>query len=407
MKVAIVGVVWLGASLALGMYSAPLLHAQTGETAADEAREAGNRPVAFVYVSSTNTYADQINAFSAAYNGKLTPVPGTPFAGNVYDMAVNGKYLFANGTDGFTISSFRIGSNGALTQVATLNTQTDPNTVGCPGLRSLELDHTGSTLYDSLYTGDVCDESSFHSFSIAKATGKLTDLGNPTPAETAFSGAIRFTGNNGFSYGASCNYYKTGNLSYILGFKRNPDGSLSQVLNSNAEPALTFPRFYCPLMTAADPANHVVIGMQEMDINNPFTPIGPPRLAIYTADGSGNLTTSSTAVNMTSTNTGTVADLRFSPAGKVLAIAGNGVELFHYYGTAHSMQYFTRVAPTETFNQVLWDNENHLYALAVQSEKLYVYTVTDHSVVPAPGSPFSIADPKYMIVQPGTAVPEI
>lgn len=210
MKTDVSRAVLLGATFALGIPFAPMLHAQTGETAADEAREAGNRPVAFVYVSSTNTYADQINAFSTAWNGKLTPVPGTPFAGNVYDMAVNGKYLFGNGTDGVSIASFRIAPNGALTQVSDASTQTDPNATVCPGTSQLVLDHTGSALYDRFSSGGLCEDSSFLSFGIDKASGKLTKLGSPTPPETAYDGAIRFTGNDAFAYGASCSYYRTG-----------------------------------------------------------------------------------------------------------------------------------------------------------------------------------------------------
>ncbi len=47
-------------------------------------------PAAFVYVSgspSNNHY--EINAFTAASDGKLTPVSGSPFPANVQSMAVN------------------------------------------------------------------------------------------------------------------------------------------------------------------------------------------------------------------------------------------------------------------------------------------------------------------------------
>ena len=65
-------------------------------------------PVAFVYVSNTpGTGANKINAFAAAANGKLTPVPGSPFPDNVTFMAVNGKYLFGSNKGGVFVAAFQ------------------------------------------------------------------------------------------------------------------------------------------------------------------------------------------------------------------------------------------------------------------------------------------------------------
>ena len=68
-------------------------------------------PVAFIYVSNNpnNSSTNQIQAFAAAANGKLTPVPGSPFRDDITNMAVNGKYLFGSTRNGIYIAEFWIG----------------------------------------------------------------------------------------------------------------------------------------------------------------------------------------------------------------------------------------------------------------------------------------------------------
>ena len=51
--------------------------AQTSTSQASEKTAAGSSPVAYVYV----TRPTHLDGFAASSNGKLTPVPGSPFAG--------------------------------------------------------------------------------------------------------------------------------------------------------------------------------------------------------------------------------------------------------------------------------------------------------------------------------------
>src|ERR1700760_15946 len=62
-------------------------------------------------------------AFSAAANGKLNPVAGWPFKGQLTGMAVNGRYLFGAGAGFVNIFSYSIAANGALKQVSSINAQ--------------------------------------------------------------------------------------------------------------------------------------------------------------------------------------------------------------------------------------------------------------------------------------------
>jgi hypothetical protein len=97
--------------------------AQQTDESAVVAASTSTSPVALVYVASTprNSSTNEIVGFSAASNGKLTPVPGSPFAANVTGMAVNGKYLFAPNKSTPYIESYLIESNGTLKYA----TQTD------------------------------------------------------------------------------------------------------------------------------------------------------------------------------------------------------------------------------------------------------------------------------------------
>jgi 6-phosphogluconolactonase (cycloisomerase 2 family) len=83
----------------------------------EQATHAPIAPAALVYVSAKGG----IYAFSAAANGKLTPVARSPFKGQLTGMAVNGKYLFGAGAGFVNIFSYTIAANGALKQVSSIN----------------------------------------------------------------------------------------------------------------------------------------------------------------------------------------------------------------------------------------------------------------------------------------------
>ena len=91
-----------------------------------------NSPIAFVYVSSSPSGygkgSNVVNAFTAAANGKLTSISGSPFHDNLTDMVVNGKYLFGNTGNGVYVAQFLIEPNGALhwTNPPMLTTTTSP-----------------------------------------------------------------------------------------------------------------------------------------------------------------------------------------------------------------------------------------------------------------------------------------
>src|SRR6266850_6315599 len=348
---------------------------------------------AFVYVSSKPKINYKIKAFVADSEGKLTRVPGSPFAADVQSMALNGKYLF--GTNGIDIRSFSIGPDGALQKVASINAQ-QFNGYNCGGPTDLFVNRSGATLYDLDYDGNECANNVYQSFSTDGSTGTLTYLGVST-ASVEFQVPLSFIGNNVYAYGSGCFHLEA----RIYGFKRNGDGTLTDLNIRPPMPVAKPGDFYCTSRVAADATNHAAISVQSFNAQS-WQPDGPPQLATYTADGSGNLTTKSTFSNMPEAALQYVTDISMSPTGKLLAVAGAaGLQIFHFHGSNPITRY-TGLLTNVQVDQLSWDNHNQLYGISRSAGKLFVFTITPTSVRQAPGSPYTIANPQNIVVLPKT-----
>lgn len=351
-------------------------------------------PAAFVYVSSSpgnNKY--EINAFAAAYDGKLTAVSGSPFSANVQSMAVNQQYLF--GTNGVDISSFSIAADGSLNKVANINAQKF-NGYKCGGPTALFLDRTGTSLYDEDYYGNICANNTFQFFSIDSSTGELSYLAASDP-NVLFDLPLSFIGNNVYAYGSSSHDYG----SWLFGFRRNNDATLTDLNINPPMPVSKKADFYVSYGAAADPANHVAISVTPYN-SNTWQPDGPTQFATYTADACGKLTTRSTFSNMPVTAVQYVADFKMSPSGKLLAVGGTaGLQIFHFNG-ANPIARYTGLIAKGQVDQIFWDNNNHLYAISRSAGKLFVFTITPTRVSQAPGSPYAITNPQNITVLPIT-----
>jgi len=217
-----------------------------------------------------------------------------------------------------------------------------------------------------------------------------------TPASAAVGNPLAFLANNAYAYGVSCYHFTPS----IYGVKRNSDATLAYLNINPTIPPGKNGNYYCPAYTlyvAPDTAGHVAIPLQAY---SGFTPVGSPQLSVYTADSSGNLTTTSTASNMPATLVKSVTDVWPSPSGNLLAVAGTGgLEIFHYNGASPITKY-TGLLTSNPIDQMFWDNQNHLYALSRSKGKLYVYTITTTTHSPASGSPYTITNPINLIVLP-------
>jgi 6-phosphogluconolactonase (cycloisomerase 2 family) len=360
----------------------------------EEAAVSSSSTVAYVYVSSTpkNGNVSQIEAFAANKHGKLTSVPGSPFSADEGSMAVNGLYLFAANNKTPNIDAYSIESNGALTFAASTNyAKYNPNDCGSAG--PIFLDHTGSSLYVLEYNGD-CSNNLYQSFAINNHTGQLSNRGTGA-VNSWLSLPASFTGNDVYAYSASC----LGNMYWgIFGFRRTGSGLLKEIGNAST-PKPKPGDFYCPSQAAADPTNHLAVTMQAVN-GQTFASDGAVQIASYTADASGNLSTTSTPANMPAVEVGLVNDINMSPSGKLLAVGGTaGLEIFHFNGAQPVTRYTGRLTSDE-IDQFFWDNDNHLYAISKPAGKLFVFTVTPTSVHAAAGSPYSVSQPQDVIVQP-------
>jgi hypothetical protein len=161
-------------------------------------------------------------------------------------------------------------------------------------------------------------------------------------------------------------------------------------------------QIYCPYLTATDSTNHVAVAVQPID-NSSLQPVGPYQLATYTADSSGNLTTTSTYSNMPTTSVTNTSDasltyLSMSPSGELLAVAGTGgLQIFHFNG-ANPITPYTGPLTTDQVDKMFWDKDNHLYAISQSAGKLYVFTITSTVNSQASGSPYNVTSPANIVV---------
>jgi hypothetical protein len=369
------------------------LAASAAVTANFAAGSAGSQ--SFVYVSS-NTSANnyELEAFSAAADGQLTPVAGSPFPVSIKAMAASGKYLF--GGDGLNVFTFAVSADGTFTLASSINAQqfNSPSTCGGPG--NLFLDRTGTTLYDLDYVSD-CANNQYQSFSIDRSTGTLTFSGLTTAASPVFEKGLSFIGSDNYAFGASCYHY----YQEIYGFRRDGDGTLMLITDLGAGAPLPTPPAgdaYCPWLAAADAGNHVAVSLSAMN-GSTFQPDGSAQLAVYTVDSSGNLATSSTAANMPPILTGSINDMQSSADGNYLAVAGTGLQIFQFHGGDPITQ-FTGLITNEQVDQILWDNSNHLYAISNSTGKLFVFAVTAGGATSAAGSPYTVTAPVSLALVP-------
>lgn len=400
----------LSAGPALGQ---PLID-QADESAQDNAASA---PVAHVYVTGVN----HVYAFSAAADGKLTPVPGSPFSDSISWIAANSHYLFGTEADGTTIASFSMASDGALKKVATTNTAgfyAGRYGGSCSPLSPVQfrIDHSGKDLYNAAVPEDEFCGTVFQSFRIDNSNGELTYLG---AAGWILDGAadMGFLGNNEYAYAPECTSVDGNDSEFIVGYKRLSNGELADSAAGPIPPDPSGQGTYCPIAVATDPTNHVAFMLQDKEnLDDAQMRQGVPGeccnelpvLATYTAAANGELSTASTYHNMPTVETlgyqgyplnGGV--MRMSPSGKLLAVGGSGLEIFHFNGASPITKYKIVLAD-KPITQIYWDNNNHLYAIEYNGTsstgKLYVYTVTPASVTEAPGSPYSIPSPGNMTV---------
>jgi hypothetical protein len=340
-------------------------------------------PSAYVYVQTPSG----VVVYSAASNGSLTRIAGSPFRTSGLLAGSTGYAFYSVGTD--YIHTYKLKSNGAIgNQISQIDTQSYPGgdcgpaTSGAAGV----LDHSGKYLYNFLSTFGTCSvyqtykiEKS-HALSFDSFTRIDTGNGGPNPDSTSMIQAI--LGNEKYAYAINSD----GHLSNIIGFMREASGALQYIQINETDPP-TPAGYWAPQLLAADPTNHLAA------LIYPGGSV-PSQLASYTADSDGNLTSTNTSEPTPSL---IPSDMSMSPSGLLLAVAGypeagafdNGLEIFHFNG-AKPITLYKVVLTGVPIDTVRWDNSNHLYAMSYNTSRIYVYTVTSTSITAAPGSPYTL-----------------
>ncbi len=388
----------------LAFTSAGLAQATSTE-AAPAARTAA--PIAHVYVGTTKG----IYLYDAATTGKLTLVSSKPYATPAgLLLGVTGEYLITLGTN--IVHSYQLSSTGAVEKgISAIDTRNHPDSGDCKGsMQGTEfgnLNHQGRNVYVVFPVNPGDCAASIQTYDISRS-GHLSFNGGIVTGSNAGSGLFQpptIVAKDTFAYAASdfscCGGYPPGWNAYILGSNGEMQNWSFNLSNVN----ITKPAGYYPFYVTADPTNHLAAIVAKADPNSPYSYL-PGRLASYTVDSHGDLSTTSTAGNMPHTLVGAGCcfenALNMSPSGKILAVGGSGgLQVFHFNGGAPITAY-SLLLTKDPISSIHWDDNNHLYALSSVSKKLYVFTVTPTHIAKVVGSPFTLPAgiPNALVVEP-------
>lgn len=355
---------------------------------------------AFVYVSTPSISGgpgNTITAYTAASDGALTQIAGSPYktTGQAAAVAASGNLLFV--AEGGNIVAYTIGSSGALTAGPTTNAQAHdiPSTDGFPA--SLFTDPGGATLYDLASAGYNLGNQ-YQAYSIQQNGGltflNMTTQGNPADFW------LSFNTNDTFAYSSDC----SGGTANFYAYSRASSGALTYFNPHASVPAPPADNpggtSYCPEGAAVAGNNYVVIALQLGTSANSYQ--GTNQLAVYAIAADGSLSTTNTAATMPSLSvSGYANDYAFDPTGTWLAAGGSGgVQIFKLSGGV--LTETGSLALSGGVSQLAWDKAGHLYTYGQDSGDLNVLTVTNGVPAQASGSPHTLPVSSYLAVQPAS-----
>lgn len=341
---------------------------------------------AFLYqsadVPNTNSSEQAIYGYALSSTGKLTPIPGQPFGvgdGINYYTACNGTYFFGiswgnpNNPTWQNIITYRIASNGALTKVQTTPAAKFSSTPGPHYLYGpLTLDHSGQFLYVGVTGGsDLYSQYSVMTFQVNHETGALDFLGE-APFHGQDTTNIHFTGNDAYAFDEN-------DYEYLVA------GNKTLRLLGNATDAGFNGNYLDP-----DPLSNLAVLGTNGQLQSWFVHANGS-LSEHSTDGQTLLHTNLWPYDY--------RQMYFSPDGSILALAGFGLDLYHFNGAKPVTNYKQLYAPgvfnsqldrtTGTYVSIVgWDNQHHFitvtqdYPQTGNPGPLYwqVYTATSSSV---------------------------
>jgi len=358
-----------------------------------------SRPVAWLYVPSKH----YIHAYKVWANGSLTSITGSPFPFvGIGSTSVTKQFLF--GDNGQNVDSFAIASNGSLSKISSINAVSYESDGCLQGAGGNLVDFSQITLYRRVcsYGYNTNQYLSFH----IQPSGSLQFLGGSggvIGAATQGGTSLTKMGGNPFAFDSYCAEDEY-NRPVIQIFKRQSNGNLIFEREENHMPEPAPGTSYCAgLLVAADTSNHLAVPVQRIDAqpHDAGHIDGPYFLASYTADSSGNLTTTSNYTNMPRLSVAEqldVNDISISPDNKYVAVAADGFQVLHFNGSNPPTNFSGAFLTGQYVYSFGWDRAHHLYLIALKYSNgtytsfLHVYNVTSAGVKEVSGSPHYLAN---------------
>jgi hypothetical protein len=159
--------------------------------------------------------------------------------------------------------------------------------------------------------------------------------------------------------------------------------------------------YYYPALIQADPSGHVAALLVNAYYDDQGcggwpgcpVPIGQ-QLASYSINSSKGAIASANSYGIMPSVQLSANLLSMSNSGKLIAVGqAPGIQVFHFNGAKPITAFSSLIQPSVRFDQVSWDNSNHMYALSYSAGELYVFTVTPTTISTVAGSPFKIPTP--------------
>lgn len=362
--------------------------------------------IATIYIQTKSG----VVVFTEASNGKLTEVKGSPFPVSGQMEDIGGNFLISVGTT--ILHVYQIESNGAVgKQISEINTASyGGSKCGGTGGQGSVLNHAGKYLYVQLnsLTNNAC--AAWQTYRL-ESDGYLQFVGDMEYYQSfdgslyAASAVPTISSSDKFGYSSFVNY---GNCPgdgqpcpAFSAFVSNAEGVFeinSKFSTTGPEPPpgnTWYP--YAGPFERADGNGHIAALLTPVDSGNGF---GRIQLASYTINPTtGALSSSNSYEKMPFLEIGdwdqcacygSILAMSMSPSGDVVAVGGEGLQLFHFNGAATPTSFGGTLGAGEQFQQLEWDNNKHLFALSYGAGQIFQYTVTSTSITQAPGSPYQV-----------------
>jgi len=371
----------------------------------DATNETTAATVADVYVQTQRG----IVVYTAAANGRLNRVNGSPFAVSGQLGGVTGNHLISVGTN--VLHVYQIESNGGVGgQISEIDTR-DYAGHECGDLTNSMplLDRTGKYFYIQHWDNESSDCDVWQSYKISSG-GEMTytgyiDLTEYSPSDHATpTEFLTIDSTDKYIYGTlTPGLY----LSQLFSLKIGSNGVLTKntSFTENEPTGLPPGESICPFGAAADDHGHLAVSF-IMRLNPSANCGGPENIASYSIDpATGSIsTTNAIGSDPMYHQTGSDSGGSMSFDGKFLAL---GTYFYHFDG-AHPPTVFTwwYTSPDDDgeLDVTAWDKHDHLYALNPVTDNLHVLDISTADVTEFPGSPYNIPGDVYgnpgMIVVP-------